>query len=185
MTRGKITLYVATSVDGFVATDDGGVSWLDAFEEESGDEAGDGDDTGGFAEFFDGVDCLVVGSRTYEQVLTFGDWPYDEKPTFVLTRRELPRANDSVRFFAGAVNDLTADLRDRYEHVWLVGGADVARQFLRSNGIDELWLSVVPRLLESGIPLFDDSGVGHQLDLIESTSHTNGIVELRYDVQTD
>jgi len=178
MTTGRITLYIAISVDGFVATEDGGVEWLDEFE---GDTE-DGGTGGSYADFFAGIDCLVMGARTYEQVLSFGDWPYAEKPTYVLTHRDRLRANDHITFYAGAVEALAADLEDQYQDVWLVGGAEVAQEFLSSNRIDELWLSVIPRLLGSGISLFGDSGGGHELALIESASHPSGIVELRYDV---
>ena len=77
MTGGKITLYIAISVDGFVATEDGGVEWLDEFK----GDVEDGDIGGSYEDFFAGIDCLVMGSRTYEQVLTFGDWPYAETPS--------------------------------------------------------------------------------------------------------
>lgn len=180
MTAGQITLYIAISVDGFVATKDGRVEWLDEFE----GDVEDGDVDGSYEDFIAGIDCLVMGARTYEQVLSFGDWPYAEKPTYVLTHRDRPRANDHITFYAGAVEDLAADLEDQYQDVWLVGGAAVAQQFLRANRIDELWLSVIPRLLGSGISLFGESWDGRELDLIESTSHVSGIVELRYDVHT-
>lgn len=179
MTWGTITLYIASSVDGFIATEDGGVSWLEPFETGGDNE----DDAGSYEDFFAGVDCLVMGARTYEQVLSFGEWPYGEKPTYVLTRREPPRANDAVSFVAGAADDLADGLADRYQHVWLVGGARVAQQFLRADRVDELWLSVIPQLLGKGVSLFGDSGERRGLDLIESTERENGIVELRYDVR--
>ncbi|WP_440772137.1 dihydrofolate reductase family protein [Natronorubrum sp. DTA28] len=176
MDEGTITLYIAASLDGFVATEDGGVEWLESYQDES-------DDTGGgYEDFFGRVDCLVMGSRTYEQVLTFGEWPYDEKPTYVVTHRDLPLATDCVELFAGELRDLADELTARYEHSWLVGGAALSRAFLRQGLLDEIRLTIVPVLLGRGISLFDDGGIERGLTLLERPSSANGLVELRYGV---
>lgn len=177
MSTGIITLYIAASVDGFIATEDGGVSWLEKFQRDGGDE-------GGYEEFFASVDCLLMGSKTYEQVLGFGAWPYGQKPTYVVTRRDLPRTNEAVELFDGPVDELAERLTREYEHVWLVGGAQLAQTVLRSNRIDRLHLSLVPVLLGRGIPLFDDAGETHELTLLDTIARDSGIVELRYDVET-
>ena len=127
MTRGTVTLYIAASLDGFIATEDGCVEWL---EEHAGAE--DGSDRS-YEEFFADVDCLVVGSRTYEQVLSVGEWPYGERPTYVVTSRDLPLATDRVELVAGDLRELTADLEERYDRIWLVGGAALAQSFLNEG----------------------------------------------------
>lgn len=119
------------------------MAWLEAY--------GNGDAS--YDEFFAGVDRLVMGSKTYEQVLGFGEWPYEGKPADVLTRRDLPLAADTVTLVDGPVDDLVERLRSEGDHVWLVGGGRLARSFLRSNGVDELRVSLVPVLLGRGIPL--------------------------------
>ena len=177
MSSGTVTLYIASSLDGFIASEDGGVEWLD----EHTDDAEDGPD-GSYEEFFADVDCLVMGSRTYEQVLSFGEWPYEEKPTYVVTSRDLPLATDRVELVDGGLGDLTDDLEERYELIWLVGGATLARAFLRRGLIDVIHLTVIPVLLGSGIPLFGDSGDERGLTLLDCTSSANGLVELRYGV---
>ena len=178
MSTGRIVLYIAASVDGFIADEDGGIEWLDAFERETEDSAvGDA-----YEEFFGSVDCLVVGATTYEQILTFDEWPYEDRPTYVLTHRDLPRATDAVAFVDGDVGTLAADLRRDHEHIWVVGGAQVAREFLDESQIDELRLSLVPVLLGDGISLFAADGEHHRLALLDTVADSSGIVELRYRV---
>jgi len=187
MSTGRITLYVAASVDGFIAAPDGGVEWLDEYQRETrgADAAADGagSEPGGYDEFFATVECLVMGSTTYEQVRSFGAWPYGETPTYVLTRRKRERASDAVEFVEGDVDVLATRLCDEYDHVWLIGGADVARAFLRAGRVDELRLSLIPVLLGRGIPLFGDDDERRGLRLLASTTRETGVVELRYAVE--
>ncbi|WP_415379045.1 dihydrofolate reductase family protein [Halosimplex sp. TS25] len=178
MSDGRITLYVAASVDGFIAAEDGSVAWLDEFER----GGRDGEEAGSYDEFIASVDCLVMGATTYEQVLDFGDWPYSQKPTYVVTSRDLPRANDAVELFAGDVGDLAERLRGEYDHTWVVGGAQLAQSFLRTDQIDRLRLNLVPVLLGDGIRLFGDGGVRKHLERRETTAYDSGIVELQYEV---
>lgn len=177
MNRGTVTLYIAASLDGFIATEDGGVEWL----EEHASDTEDGTD-GSYEAFFDSVDCLVVGSRTYEQALSFGEWPYGEKPAFVVTSRDLPLVTDRVELVDGNLRELTDELAERYDHVWLVGGSALAQSFLRQELVDEIRLTVVPVLLGGGIRLFDDDSEERALETLECRRFESGVVELRYDV---
>lgn len=179
MSSGQLTLYVATSVDGFLADDEGGVAWLDEFE-----QAANGDTVDAYEDFFASVDCLVMGARTYEQILTFGEWPYEARPTYVFTHRDLPRATDAVEFVDGDAASVATDLRGTYDHIWVVGGAQLAQEFLRAQQIDDLRLSIVPVLLGSGIPLFAEKGETQRLDLLDTTRYSSGIVELHYSLPT-
>ena len=111
-TDSLVTIHMAASLDGFIARKDGSVGWL-----ETSDEFAGGDETidPGIAEqFLQTIDCYVMGSRTYETALGFEakelGWAYGEKPTFVLTRRQLPRIRDSVEFHSG---DLTRLVNER------------------------------------------------------------------------
>ena len=175
MDRGRITLYIAASVDGYVADADGGVEWL----EEIG-EAADGDDFG-YEAFLADVDCLAMGSKTYEQVLSFGEWPYGKLPTYVFTTRDLPRAAESVEFVEGDVAEVADDLTGRYDRVWLVGGARLVQAFLREGKLDALRLFVAPILLGNGVRLFDGDGERRRLRLVGAEAHGAGMVELRYE----
>jgi dihydrofolate reductase len=177
MQSGRFTLYVAVSVDGFLADDDGGVAWLEEFGGGSGDAAD------AYEAFLASVDCLVVGAATYEQVRSFGEWTYEDRPTYVLTHRELGRATDAVEFVDGDVDSVAAELGREYDHVWVVGGAQVARAFLRAHRIDRLRLTLIPVLLGSGIPLFTGGGETHPLTLLDTRAHASGMVELHYEVR--
>lgn len=178
MTASGITLYIATSVDGYVADADGGVEWLDAFQTGSDDD----EDVEGFSEFFETVDCLVLGATTYEQVRSVGEWPYGDTPTYVFTHRDLSPATEAVRFVNGEIADHVPELRRHYDHVWVVGGAHLARSFLREREIDAIRLSLVPLLLGDGIPLFSGGYDEQRLRLVETTTREVGIVEHRYEV---
>ena len=138
-----VVLYCACSLDGFIAATDGSVGWLDQFSAEGEDY--------GYAGFLAGVGALVMGSRTYEQVLGFGKWPYADLPCFVTTSRELPvPCGADVRFRAGDdLGALAAESRTaaRSRAVWLVGGAALARSMLGAGVVDTLDLALMPVLL--------------------------------------
>ncbi|ELY99042.1 bifunctional deaminase-reductase domain-containing protein [Natrialba chahannaoensis JCM 10990] len=186
-------LYIAASVDGFIATDDGGISWLEEVSDAEADgSAADTTTTenteptdDGYDAFFASVDCLVMGSTTYEQVLGFGKWPYEDRPTYVLTSRELPLATDAVKLVDDEPAALVERLKRQHDRIWLVGGATTAQSLLRANCVDELRLTLVPFLLGSGISLFGDSedGTHRTLELLETTPRETGVVELRYRIE--
>jgi len=179
MNAGKITLYIATSVDGYIADGDGDVTWLSEFE-----EAASEDDIEDFRSFFGSVECLVMGATTYEQVLTFGQWPYDDKPTYVFTHRDLSPATDAVEFVDQSVADVSAQLKQQYGHIWLVGGAELARAFFEEDQIDALRLSLVPVLLGGGVSLFGGVYDQRPLRLLDTARRETGIVEHHYEVCT-
>jgi dihydrofolate reductase len=176
----KVVLYIAASLDGYIADEDGGIEWLETFE----DTYDAGEPGGSFEAFFEGVDCIVVGANTYEQVLGFDAWPYGDTPTVVTTRRDLHRVNESVECYDGAVEELARDVTSEHDLVWLVGGAALARSFLREGAIDEIRLSIIPRLLGDGIELFGGSGIDRALHLTDETAYENGIVELQYEIRS-
>jgi dihydrofolate reductase len=174
MGSGRITLYIAASLDGYIADEEGDVAWLEEFGSTEEDEPG------GYEAFFEGVDCLVMGSHTYEQLLGFGEWPYGDRPTYVVTSRELPRVTERVELVSEGIEALADRLTGEGDHVWLVGGAALARSFLRAGKVDEFRLSVVPLLLGGGISLFGEDVGEHALSLLGSTEYPNGMVELSY-----
>lgn len=182
-----IVLYIAASLDGYVADPDGSVAWLEEFDD---DYPAGVDGESSYESFFASVDCLVMGSHTYEQIVTefIGEdadpadaWPYGDRPTYVTTGRDLPRASDAVEFYDGDLAALVADL-DAHDTVWLVGGAALARSFLREGLLDEIRLSVVPVLRGDGIALFGGDEIAAPLHLLDVTAFESGIVELRYAV---
>lgn len=181
----KVTIHMAASLDGFVARRDGGVDWL-----ETADHFAGGKSLGAEAveAFLAGIDCYVMGSRTYEAALRFeaqgAGWAYGDKPTFVLTTRHLPRTRDSVEFVSGDLAEFVDRLRRTHRNVWVAGGSQVAGEFLRRGLADEVSCSILPVLIGDGIRFFDrlDGDVALHLAAVEA--YDNGIVEVRYEVRT-
>lgn len=164
----RARLYVAQSLDGYIADADGGVGWLDRFH-------GAGTDYG-YADFLASVGALAMGRATYDQVRTFGDWPY-HKPTFVFTRRPLPDPPPGVH---ATDADPAAFLSEQQDDVWLVGGAALVRSFREAGALGEIVLTVLPVLLGDGVPLFDGAQPPADLALVSSETFPGGAVQLTY-----
>ena len=177
---GKITYYVAASLDGYIADADadGGVGWL---------PEGDPDDYG-YAEFYAGVDALVMGRRTYDQVLGFGEWPYAGKPAYVFTNNPPDDNPHGVEFVAASPEEFAQTVAARHSGtVWLVGGGNLAEQFRLAGLIDEYLVFVIPVILGRGIPLTSPRHSGEsrkppptRLELVDSQAYDDGVVMLRY-----
>ncbi|RKZ12790.1 dihydrofolate reductase [bacterium] len=164
----RIIYYVASSLDGFIADENGGVAWLDDFS---------GQSDFGYAEFVAGVDALLMGRRTYEQVRGFGEWPYAGKAVRVWTRRPLEDAPELVSAVAGPAGQVARGLAvEGFRRVWLVGGAELAEALRREGLIDEWIVSVIPRSLGAGVPLF--GGVETGLAVSEVRSFPGPLLQL-------
>ncbi len=166
-----IVYYVACSLDGFIATKDGGVDWLNPYN--SGEF--------GYAKFYASVDALVMGSHTYEVALTHGEWPSPDKPSWVFTRRDLAVADPSVTLTDDDPADVVDHLRDQaYARVWLMGGGELASSFRTQRLISHYMIWIIPVMLGSGIPLFSAATGMDSLNLLETKSFSNGVVLLSY-----
>ena len=167
----RIVYYVAASLDGFIADSAGEVGWLGEV---------DADDYG-YAEFYGGVEAVVMGRRTYDQVLSFGEWPYPGKPAYVFTQSPPADGPPEVQFVGGSAVDFCRGIAERYlGTVWLVGGANLADQFRQAGLIDEYHVFVIPIALGQGVPLFGGQGSPTLLDLEAARPHADGVVQLRY-----
>ena len=181
----RVTIHMAASLDGFIARKDGRVDWLETSDEFAG---GATLEPGFVEEFLKTIDCYVMGSRTYETALRFEaqgfGWSYGTKPTFVLTRRELPRTRDSVEFYSGDLAQFVNErLRPAFRSIWFVGGGAVCGECLRLGLADELRYSILPILIGSGVSFFEKLDRDVALHLAEVTAYKNGMVELRYEVR--
>jgi dihydrofolate reductase len=181
----KVTIHMAGSLDGFIARKDGCVDWL-----ETSDEFADGDtmDPGFVEAFLKTIDCYVMGSRTYETALSFEakglGWSYGDKPTFVLTSRELPRTRNTVQFHSGDLAQFAnGRLRPTFRSIWFVGGGVVSGECLRLGLADEVYYSILPILIGDGISFFEKLDKDVALHLAEVKAYKSGIVELRYEVR--
>jgi dihydrofolate reductase len=180
-----VTIHMVASLDGFIARKDGSVDWL-----ETSDEFVDGDtmDPGFVEAFLSTIDCYVMGSRTYETALSFEakglGWAYGDKPTFVLTRRELPRIRDTVEFYSGDLaHFVNGRLRHMFRTIWFVGGGVLSAECLRLELADEVRYSILPILIGDGIPFFERLDRDIALHLAEVKAYRSGMVELRYEVR--
>jgi dihydrofolate reductase len=176
---------MAASLDGFIARKDGRVDWL-----ETSDEFADGEtlDPGFVEAFLKTIDCYVMGSRTYETALSFEakgfGWSYGDKPTFVLTSRELPRTRDTVKFHAGDLAQfVNGHLRPTFRTIWFVGGGVVSGECLRLGLADEVRYSILPVLIGDGIPFFERLDRDILLHLAEVKAYKSGMVGLCYEVR--
>lgn len=176
----KVSVYIATSLDGFIARTNGEVDWLD----QASENVPEGEDHG-FAEFMSSVDTLVMGRNTYEKVLSFGQWPYGETPVIVLSRNpiEFPRSlPETLSHSSDAPQALCDKLADQGRaHVYLDGGNTIQR-FLSAGLVDEITVSIIPLIIGSGIPLFGPTAADISLHCLSSKAFDSGIVQVKYAV---
>jgi dihydrofolate reductase len=169
----EIIYYVAASLDGYIATPDGGVAWLSEFE--------GGETDYGYADFVASLDAVLMGRRTYEQVLTFGPWPYAGRPCWVFSRRELAPAAPEVTITSAEPQTVAVEMAAHgLRRAWLVGGAELAASFRSAGLMTEYDVAIMPVILGAGIPLFAAPGPTDRLERIEATPYPNGVVMLCY-----
>jgi|SRR5579862_1181827 len=183
----RVTIHMAASLDGFIARTDGQVDWM-----EISDEFADGETMSpdSIESFLKTIDCYVMGSRTYETALHFEakglGWAYGDKPTFVLTSRDLLRNRANVEFYSGDLAHLVNELlRPRYRSIWFVGGGAVSGECLRLGLADQVRYSILPILIGDGIPFFENLEKDVALHLTEVKAYKSGTIALCYDVKRD
>jgi dihydrofolate reductase len=184
-THSCVTIHMVSSLDGFIARRDGRVDWLETTDAFEGGETLDPEFV---QEFLKTIDCYVMGSRTYEMALDFEargfGWSYGDKPTFVLTRRDLQRTRDTVEFCSGDLAQLVnGRLKPTFRSIWFVGGGAVSSECLRLGLADEVRYSIMPILIGQGIRFFDGLDKDLALHLVEAKAYANGMVALRHAVR--
>lgn len=166
----KVSVYLALSLDGYIAAPDGDVSWLDPFH--------DPEDDFGWADFFGSIDALLMGRKTWDVVQQF-PWPYGDKSVYVRTRRELP-ARNGEQAVSGAIAEILSDLAGRgHQHVYVDGGVTV-QDALAAGLVDEVTLSTIPVVLGDGIPLFQKGWGPHRWTLARTRGSRIGLVQSTY-----
>jgi len=166
----KIKLFIACSLDGYIAKEDGSVNWLP----QSKDSA--------YNNFYKSIDTVLMGKKTYEQILTFGKYPYKDKTSYVFTKKPNQKKKDENVEFTSDAEEFTRELvLSSGKDIWLVGGSDIVTTFLNLKFIDEIILSVIPMVLGKGIPLFKNIRKEIKLELIKTTEYDE-LVELSYKV---
>jgi dihydrofolate reductase len=183
--KSRVTIHMAASLDGFIARKDGSVDWLETADTFEG---GDTMTQESVEAFLRTIDCYVMGSRTYETALAFEakglGWSYGNKPTFVLTSRELRKTRNTVEFHSGDLERFVNErLTPNFGSIWFVGGGELSGECLRRGLADEVRYSIVPILIGSGISFFDRLDEDVRLHLVEMKAYTSGMVALRYEVR--
>lgn len=172
----NVTLFIAMSLDGYIADANAKVDWLQG-------EAPGENDMAGYQTFIKDVDTVLMGWNTYHQVTTElspGAWIYADLTSYVLTHRALP-STDAIRFVNEDACALIRRLREgQGKDIWVCGGPNIIQPLLREALIDRFHISIIPILLGSGVRLFDTLDRPCGLHLIR-TAHYNGIVDLIYE----
>lgn len=171
----KVKLFIACSADGFIARPDGDISWLSTVESPGEDY--------GYAAFYETVDTIILGRKTYDKVLSFGiDYPHRQKTTYVITRSQKP-TEGSVHFYNGDLTKLIQQLNAvSGKDIFVDGGAEVIHALLKEQLIDEMIISYIPLLLGGGIRLFKEGYAERKLKLLETKSYPSGLVQVKYEV---
>ena len=170
---------MVSSVDGYIAKKDNSVSWFETTDNyENGVAEQDA------AAFHTTIDCYLMGSHTYELAVELSKsygWAYGDVPTIVLTHRQLPVYKNNIEMYAGDLHQLVNErLKPHFKNVWLVGGASLAKEFIRLNLADEIRQSILPIILGDGLPFYDQLGKELPLHLHNITAYKSGLVELCY-----
>lgn len=176
----KVTLFIAVSLDGYIADRNGKVEWLQGQNTESPDE---GQELNSYEEFIRGIDTILMGFNTFHQVnteLSPDVWPYPDQTSYVITHRSLP-STEKIRFTSEPPCELVRRLREEDgKGIWICGGAGLAQQVMKEELIDVWHISVIPTLLGGGIRLFGELKQERKLQLIKTQS-CHGITELVYE----
>lgn len=171
----KVIVYIAQSVDGYIAKKDDDISWLSMVDAPGEDY--------GYGDFVENVDTVIMGRRTYEKVLSFGmEFPHKERKTYVLSNSK-KGTDDHVEYYSGDVKSLIKNIRlNSGSHIFVDGGAEVIKEFLSQELIDEYVISTIPILIGNGVRLFKETENENKLELLESNSFPSGLVQNRYKV---
>jgi dihydrofolate reductase len=165
----NIILYIATSLDGYIARSDGALDWLFT------------DGEYGYSSFYESIDTTLMGRKTYEQVLTFGDFPYLDKHNYVFTHRTENTDSEHVTFVTKDAVGFIRELKTQAgKDIWLIGGGGLIQTCLQDHLVDELRLFVHPVLLGDGLPLLPPPAESVNLEMLDQRVYANGLLELHY-----
>lgn len=175
----KVSVFIATSLDGFIARQNGDIDWLMS--------AGDPDDTEdyGYKAFSDSVDCMVMGRNSLEKVLSFSQWPYEGKRVIVLSstmKQVPPQVAGKVELYSGPLQNLVNTLKAEACRRLYIDGGKTIQSFLREGLVTDLTITTIPILLGEGLPLFGTTGRDIKLKHINTEAYPNGFVISTYEV---
>lgn len=172
----RVILFIAVSLDGYIAGEDGDIGWLSSVERPGEDY--------GYAEFIASVDTVILGRKTYDAVLSFGiPYPHADKQCYIITRSERPPEKNIV-FYRDPVKQLISRLKkEQGKNIFVDGGAEVVQLMQKDMLIDEYIVSIIPIILGKGIRLFKGNDLRENLRLLSVRSFESGLVQIQYTVQ--
>ena len=170
----QVVLYIAASLDNFIARSDGGVDWLD-----SPDFQLPGEDYG-YKDFYSTIDTTLMGNSTYKFILDQDvPFPYPDRANYVFSRSTQHQDTEFVRFISGDIASFVGELKQEAgKDIWLIGGGQVNSILLNNHLIDKIILTMVPMTLGEGIPLFHGKTKEVKFSLESSQSYSGGMVQL-------
>lgn len=171
----KLILYIATSLDGYIATEDDSLEWLFKIE-------GEGDN--GYSEFYKTVDTILIGRRTYDWVIDKekGEFPYKNKKCYVFSK-SISGKNENVEFINCDIVEFTNKLKEEVGgNIWIVGGGNLLHFFIKERLVDEFIITIAPTLIGRGIPLFKEFDFEFELKL-KDIRRFNQFAELHYELK--
>lgn len=169
----KVILYIATSLDGYIAKPNDDLSFLSIVQQ-------DGEDYG-YADFVKSVDTVILGRKTYDWVMTqVPEFPHADKNSFIITRTARPSIG-KTNFYTDNLKDLILRLKNEQgKNIFIDGGAEIVNELLKQNLIDEFIISIIPILVGSGTKLFKDKRPEQKLELISTKQFDKGLTQLHY-----
>jgi len=169
----KVILYIATSLDGYIAKPNDDLGFLSIVEQEGQDY--------GYADFVSTVDAVIVGRRTYDKVISMGfEFPHADKDAYIITRTPRPTIG-SVKFYTGDLKALVEKLKsENGKNIFCDGGAEIVNQLLQYDLIDEFIISVIPILVGNGTKLWNDGRPEQKLELVSTKQFEKGLTQLHY-----
>lgn len=174
MSERKVILYIAMSLDGYIARENNDIDWLSLVEDSPEDY--------GYCEFVKGVDTVIMGRKTYDKVLSFGiEFPHKDRKCYVVSKSKTG-FDENVEYYNGSLEELIKILKSKEgKHIFIDGGAELVNELLKLNSIDEFIISVIPIFLGNGIRLFKAGRPEQILRLKASSSFEKGLVQLHYE----
>lgn len=167
----QVVIFIASSLDGFIARRNGDVDWLFT------------DEDYGYTEFYESIDTVLMGRKTYDKIAEFDQYPYLAKKSYVFSKSFNPNKYDSVTFVSENLVKFTQQLRlSEGKDIWLVGGSEIIKLFVKSKMIDEIIVSIHPLILGDGIPLFLNNDEQINLKLKNCINFSTGLVQLHYEI---
>lgn len=169
----KVILYIAMSLDGFIARPNDDLDWLNCVAKVGEDY--------GYQAFMDTIDTIIIGRRTFDKVLTLVEkYPHNNKITYVITHTTQPN-KENIIFYTKSISDLIHELKQKEgKNIYCDGGAMLVQTLMRENLIDEMIISIIPILLGKGIRLFENNNITNHLKLIDTKYFDTGLVQVHY-----